>query len=268
MVKLDSKDVLKATLPKTATGDVDFVFDNGDEYSTEITDGVSTLEGLDPGEYSVVANYAGNDIFNPVSKSLKFNVSKVVTPIASVLSSSKVTTTYGTSKNIVVTLKDSKGNLLVGRKITVTLNNKKYAANVGSDGKARVSVPSSLAAKTYTATITFAGETNILSKTIKISVVVNKATPKLTAAKKTFKVKTKTKSYTVTLKTDKNKVYKNQKITIKVNGKTYTAKTNSKGQATFKLNKLTKRGTFTATVKYSGNSNYKAVTKKVKITVK
>ena len=91
----------------------------------------------------------------------------------------------------------------------------------------------------------------------------------MTAPKKTFKVKDKTKKYVVTLKTNKNKVYKNQKITVKVNGKTYKATTNQKGQATFKLTILTKKGTFKATVKYSGNSKYKAVTKKnIKITVK
>lgn len=262
-------DVLKAVLPKAATGEVNFVFDNGDEYSIEIKNGVSALEGLDPGEYTANVTYAGDDDFNSVSKIFRFTIAEgVFTPLKSVLSSSKVTTTYGTSKNMVITLKDSKGNVLVGRKITVTLNNKKYEATMPSDGKAIVTVPSSLAAKSYTATVSYAGETNVLASSIKVSVVVGKATPKLTASKKTFKVKDKTKKYVVTLKTNKNKVYKNQKITVKVKGKTYTAKTNSKGQATFKLTKLTKKGTFTAKVKYGGSSNYKAVSKSVKITVK
>jgi phosphatidate phosphatase APP1 len=61
---------------------------------------------------------------------------------------------------------------------------------------------------------------------------------------------------------------KNMKVTVKVNGKTYSAKTNSKGQAIFKLTKLTKKGTYTAEVKYAGNNIYNAVTKKVKISVK
>jgi hypothetical protein len=54
---------------------------------------------------------------------------------------------------------------------------------------------------------------------------------------------------------------------MKINGKTYTAKTNAKGQATFNL-KITKKGKFTAVIKYAGSTTYKAVSKKVKITIK
>ena len=52
------------------------------------------------------------------------------------------------------------------------------------------------------------------------------------------------------------------------NKKTYTAKTNSKGVATFKITKLTKKGKYTATIKYAGSSYYNAKTVKPKITVK
>ena len=258
--KQNGIDVLKAVLPKDATGEVAFVFNNGDEYSY----GVAILDGFDEGKYTVTATFEGDNQYGPVSKSISFSVNS----ITSALIASKVTTTYGTAKNLVVSLVNSKGDMLVGRQITVNLNSKNYNAVVQGDGNAVIKVPSSLAAKTYTATVTYRGETGISGSTLKVSVVVNKAAPKLTAAKKTFKVKDKTKKYVVTLKTNKNKVYKNQKITIKVNGKTYTAKTNSKGQATFKLTKLTKKGTFTATVKYSGSANFKALTKKVKMTVK
>ena len=268
-VKENSGEVLKAILPKTATGEVNFVLDDGSEYSSELEDGVSRLEGLDSGEYNVNVTYKGDDNYNPVSKSIKITVAEVADePLQSILTASKVTTTYGTSKNIVITLKDSRGNVLFGRTITVNLNNKDYKAVWNDNGQATFSVPASLAVKTYTATLTYAGDSEVLGKSIKVSVVVNKATPKLTVAKKTFKLKDKTKKYVVTLKTDKSKVYKNQKITIKVNGKTYSAKTNSKGQATFKLTKLTKKGTFKATVKYAGNSYYKGLSKTVKLTVK
>ncbi len=261
-VEENGKEVLKAVLPKTATGDMDFVLNNDDEYTLEIIDGVSVLEGLDPGEYDVVVNYKGDDNFNPVSKSIKITVSEApVEPVESVLISSDVKTTYGTGKNIVVQLKDINGNPLVGRTVTVKLNGKNYQGNIGSDGRASIAIPATLAVKTYTATISYAGETGILAKASSIKVTVNKATPKLTASKKTFKVKDKTKSYVVTLKTDKNKAYSNKKVTITVGGKTYSA-TTKKGKATFKLTKLTKKGTFKATVKFAGNSYYKAVTKK------
>ena len=97
---------------------------------------------------------------------------------------------------------------------------------------------------------------------------VTKTATKIIAKKKTFKVKVKVKKYTVTLKTSKNKLIKNAKLTLKVNKKTITAKTNKKGIATFKIKNLKKKGTYKITVKYAGNSSYKAKTVKQKIIVK
>lgn len=85
---------------------------------------------------------------------------------------------------------------------------------------------------------------------------------------KAFKKSVKTKKYTVILKTNRNKVMKNMKVSLKVKGKTYYAKTNSKGKATFKIKKLTKKGTYKAVVKFKGNKYYDAKTVKVKIIVK
>jgi hypothetical protein len=94
-----------------------------------------------------------------------------------------------------------------------------------------------------------------------------KVTPKIVASKKTFKLKAKTKKYTITLKGNSGKLIKNAKVSMKVKGKNYIAKTNAKGKATFKL-KLNKKGNYKATVKYAGNGQYNAVSKNVKITVK
>ena len=57
-------------------------------------------------------------------------------------------------------------------------------------------------------------------------------------------------------------------ITLKVKGKTYKATTNAKGKATFKIKKLTKKGTYKAIVTFKGNGNYNKITKTVKIKVK
>ena len=96
---------------------------------------------------------------------------------------------------------------------------------------------------------------------------VSKKSTKLTAPKKTFKVKTKTKKIKIKLTTGKTAL-KNKKITLKVKGKTYTATTNKKGIATFKITKLTKKGTFKYTVKFAGDNTYKAVSKNGKLKIK
>ena len=105
-----------------------------------------------------------------------------------------------------------------------------------------------------------------VSKTV--TVKINKEKTKLVAKKKTFKAKTKVKKYTVTLKNSKGKAIKSAKLTLKVKGKTYKAKTNNKGKATFKIKKLTKKGKYTAVIKFKTTKYYKATSKKVKITVK
>ena len=92
----------------------------------------------------------------------------------------------------------------------------------------------------------------------------SKIKPTLTAKKATFKAKSKIKKYSITLK-DGKKPIKKVKITLKIGKKTFKAKTNNKGKATFKIKKLTKKGTYKATIKFNGNKRYNAVTKKLKI---
>ena len=69
------------------------------------------------------------------------------------------------------------------------------------------------------------------------------------------------------MKNNLNKVMKNIKVTLKVNKKTYTANTNSKGVATFKITSLTKKGTFKSVITYKGNSYYNKVTKNVNLKI-
>ena len=57
-------------------------------------------------------------------------------------------------------------------------------------------------------------------------------------------------------------------MTIKVRGKTYSAITNSKGKATFKITKLTKKGKYIAVIKFADDKTYKAVSKSIRVTIK
>ena len=182
------------------------------------------------------------------------------------LTASSVITTYNVVKKLVVTLKDS-DEVLANKKVTVKVG--KISKTLKTNSKGQISVDVSiLTPKAYTASIKFAGDKYYSSSSKSVKVTVKKANPKLTAKVKSFKKSVKTKKYSITLKTNKNKAMKKTKVTLKVKGKTYTAKTNSKGKATFKITKLTKKGTFKAIIKYNGNSYYNKVTKKVNIKIK
>lgn len=174
---------------------------------------------------------------------------------------------YNSGKVLLVNLHDSAGTVIKYAKVSIRLNDVTKTYVTDENGQVMVSTDS-LAPGTYEVSISYAGDSTYVSSSETAQIVIKKATPKLTATKMTFKLKDKTKSYVVTLKNNKGKVMKSAKITVKVNGKTYSAKTNSKGQATFKLTKLTKKGTFSAVVNYAGSSIYNSVKKTVKITVK
>lgn len=122
--------------------------------------------------------------------------------------------------------------------------------------------------KTYNVKISFAGDGNHNGTSAITKITVKKAAPRMTALNKAFKTTTKNKIYLVALKDNRGVALKNTRVTLRVGGITYSAMTNAKGIAVFKLAKLTKAGTYNALVKYAGNSNYNAVAKKVKLTVK
>ena len=144
--------------------------------------------------------------------------------------------------------------------VVVSINGKKFTT-IKTDSKGVASFKISQAPGTYKLTLTASGKS--VSKTM----TVKKATPKLTANAKSFKKSVKTKKYTVTLKTNQNKVMKNTKVTLKVNGKTYSAKTNAKGVAKFTI-KLTKKGKYTAKISFAGDKTYSASNKSIKVTIK
>ena len=93
-------------------------------------------------------------------------------------------------------------------------------------------------------TVKFAGDDKYAEATKTATIKINKEATKLTAKNKKFKAKKKTKKYKVTLKDSKGKAISKVKVTIKVGKKTFKAKTNAKGKATFKIKKLNKNVAF------------------------
>ena len=211
---------------------------------------------------AIITVEVGDDILYAINST---NVTVTVNRIATDIASSAVSTVYNIEKNLIVTLKDADGKPISGAKITVDLNGAK-TYTTDKNGQVKVSTKG-LAPKTYTAKVTFNGDTNYDKSTKDIKVTVKKATPKLTAKKKTYKTTPKTKKYTIVLKDNTGKAIKKAKVTLKVKGKTYKATTNSKGKAVFKIKNLKKKGTFKATITYKGNKYYNKISKKANIKV-
>ncbi len=250
-------------LPSDATGNVTVKVDDTAVSTVPVTNGTASvkLPKLSAGNHTVEISYSGDDKYNPSNKTVTVSVDKEKTQ----LTAKDVTATYKVKKYLKITLKDSQGNPLANSTVTVELSTaKNYTTDENGQVKVKVS---SLVPKTYTAKITFKGDEKYTGSNATAEVTVKKATVKITAMAKTFKTTTKTKKYTVMLKAN-GKALKNKWVYLKVNGKTYKAKTNSKGKATFKITQLNKAGKYKATITFKGNDYYKKATKKATIKVK
>ena len=243
-----------------------------------------TVIGLDAGKYTIRIANNESDLYHGSGDAQNFTVNMNPSKIAA----SNISATYNINKNLLITLTDANGNPLSGAKVTVNLNG---AKEYTTDSNGQVKVPTKgLVPKTYSAKITFKGNNNYIGSSLGAKVTVNKAKPKIIAKKKKFKAKSKKKRFKITLKDNTGKPIKKVKVRLilkkivkkskktsketskktskKSKSKKKTiAKTNNKGRATFKL-KVTKKGKYRAIIKFAGNKYYKAVTKKVKITVK
>ena len=231
--------------------------------STVVVDGVEYPINLVNGNINIKTN-----VTKPITKK---NTVIVVNP-----SFTRVAVDYSAGERggmFYATLKDSDGNVLVNKTVQIAVNGPIY--NVTTDDQGRAGLQVNLAnANTYTYALSFQGDDQYNAAPIassKLTVTKKKTTIK--ASNKVFKAKTKTKKISVTLKTIKNQYDKKtylksgKKVTLKVNGKTYTAKINKKGVAKFTI-KITKKGKYTAKIKFAGDKTYKASSKTIKIRIK
>ena len=215
------------------------------------------------GIYNVEVFYLGDDDYRGSDASAKLTINKIATKTTA---AGKTYLATAKTKSLTATLKDANGNVLANKKVTFTVNGKTYTATTNAKGVATVKLALT-AAKTYTVTIKFAGDNVYAASTVSAKVKLNKEKTKVTAPKKTFKRSKKVKKVVINLKNSKGKAVAKKKITLTVNKKKYTAKTNKKGKATIKV-KLTKKGTFKYKVKFAGDTQYKAAKKNGKIKIK
>ncbi len=239
---------------------------NGQSAITDLTDeyGHIYIDNIES-EAELKISYGGSDTYK--SCEMEATVKATESPTETMISASNLSVYAINAKSTVYkfSLKDSERNLLANKEVSIAFNGKIYTRTSDINGTVSFTLPTATAGK-YQVTLAYTGNGAYKGCVKLTTITIQKQATKLSVAKKTFK-KAASKKLTAVLKDNKGKVIKSRKISLKVNGKTYTAKTNAKGIATFTI-KLTKKGTFTATTKFAGDSYYTGKTTSSKIIVK
>ncbi len=213
-----------------------------------------THDGLNENEIYL----PGNEIIFKKQSFIVLNTNGVRTAVDSSVGDSPFT--------FQLALVDAEGYALVNKTISFAVNAKEYTAKTDEYGVATLKLSLSKAG-TYDIYSIFNGDEEYSgSQMVANTLTVNKKDSVLTVKNITYK-STATKKLSATFKDKKGHLIKNKKVTFTVNGKSYTATTNSKGVATVKIS-LTKKGTYTYKAKFAGDNTYKAITKSAKLTIK
>ena len=113
--------------------------------------------------YTVTVKFAGDNVYSPLSKTLKLYVKKVPTKLIVKNKSYKKSKKI---KKLTATLKTKSGKAIAKKKLTFIVNGKKYTAKINKKGVATVKVKVSKK-KTYKFTVKFAGDGTYLKTTKK-----------------------------------------------------------------------------------------------------
>lgn len=245
-------DVFRNVLIKKGVGNADF----RNAYSSFKTTG-NVITAVFPGLNERVIN----------SLHVQLNVVDSNIPIdpTTKLTASKITTFPLSDKYISAKLVNSEGKAISGQKITFKFNGKSYTAKTNANGIAKVKV-SLTSKKNYSVTINYAGSDDYKSSKTTTNIVVKTGSKKSKITASAMKIKKNTKKTFKLKLTGSGKALKSQKVLVKLNGKSYTLKTNSKGMAKISI-KLTKVKKYKITMKFLGNDNFNAVSKTAIITV-
>lgn len=225
---------------------------NGKSYTKRTNaNGVASLAiNLKPGTYKVVST-------DPLTGYKLTTTFKIL----STISASSIKKVAGDKKKFTAKFLKSNGKALANKYVKIKLKGKTYKVKTDSNGKASLSLKN-LKKGTYKVVCY---NTDGISKTFTVK-VYNKVSTKFTTSPYTF-LKSDSKKIKVTLLNSLGYAPTSGKIIkIKINSKTYTKKTNSKGVVYLKLPSL-KKGIYTVKYKFSGTSHYKAASASDKVSV-
>ena len=201
------------------------------------------INSLNP--VTVKVSYAGDKYAKKSSKT--FELSPVKANVD--MSSSGSTVPYGSSFS--VTLKHSStGKALANRTVTFKVNGTTHKVQTNSNGVASIKLGE---LGKYDVTASYAGDSKYNKETNHYDVTVAKLKTSLSLSATSVQ---SGNSITVTLKDSNKKVISGQKVSLTIDGKTYTKKTNSKGKASFAINNPI--GKYPITIKFGGTEGYQS----------
>jgi hypothetical protein len=221
--------------------------------------------GINPFDFDVTSVSSGSDVSIPVGPISKERIETEIIYENMTTTAVDVDTDGRVGEYFYITLKDKDNNLLANKPVQIGFNGQVYDRTTDENGQARLQINLKNAG-TYTFAVSYLGDDDYNGSFIVAKIVVNKQKGSLTVPSKTYKASAASKTLTATFKSASGKVVANKKITFTVDGKSYSATTNDKGLATVKVS-LSKKGTYSFTVKFAGNTMYAAVNKTGKLLI-
>ena len=224
---------------------------------------------LAAGKYAIKVKYLGDTYHNPtetVTAYKKFIVYDSSNKIpVEYMSISVKNNTKGQKCIVKLNLKENKINDIdmSGKAVITIKQNKKtiktYKVTVNKNGKLTYSIGKKLAIGNYTIKVKYYGNKYYKSFAKSKTFSITKCHLKFSnATKEIKKSKARKAKIKITLKTNYKKALAKKTVYIKINRKTYTAKTNKKGVATFKVKLPKVKKTYKYKVTFNGDkSNYK-----------
>ena len=206
--------------------------------------------------------FEGAQGLSPCSESVTVAITKAASQFT--LSSTNLVVGTFSPKKLVVWLKDSHNAGLTNQTVTMLINGTTFTLRTDEKGRMTWS-PTEFRAGTYTTRFSFAGSATHepTSRTVMLHLIW---AVQIDAPNKTFNVSSRNKRYTVSFKYYTGKALAKKRIRIKIDGKTYTKKTNAKGRATLNLARL-KKGTYKIVVYFPGGNGYFALNKTATIKI-
>ena len=209
----------------------------------------ASIKNFAAGNYSVVASFAGNDLYAPANTTATL----VITQISTVLKAKNIVTVYNDTSKYYVALKDADGNPLVGVKVNLVLGTINKTVKTDSKGRISASIKN-LAPGNYSVVASFAGDDLYAPVTTTANVVVNKIATQLTAKNVAIAYNSSYRYYVALKDVDGNPLV-GVKVNLVLGSINKTVKTDANGKISASLKNLA-AGNYTAVISCAGTEIY------------